>query len=280
MAEQLIDRAESSVVLINTGDNLSYQDAENTEKARMILSSLSILNPACIAVGMGELELGKDGLQSLGEYSAPIVCSNQNWGLSSVLPYVVQTIGGKKMLIAAVIDPDLLQTPINKGLAEHFPLGVPQEALVKLRDSIDHDIFIVVAHAKEDKARQWVEEVSGIDILAMGFDLKKPSCSTMKADTADNHSQTIFMANRSRGATISYADINFYSPGISLNDSGFVTVSQKEPEDERTLLKWRDYEYAQRRKLLKRGDDPYFSSVGNSFDYLEYLKQRKQGIKK
>lgn len=259
-------------LIVNTGNNVHGTGPEKAMLSQTIMQVFNLMAPACIGIGTGELSLGRNVLEQAALKDLPLVFSNaQDDSKGLFKPYVVLNKNGIKVLVASIIDPEEFTPAL--GIID-FKASSPLPALRKLKSTIDHDVFVLVAHTRVYKAKNWVKEVKGIDILIMGSDLAQASCTEEPFDEQDNRDAYIFMANRSRASTICYADVLITDKNISLVDSGNLSVKEDKLEDYQSSKIFSAYKIWNRKRELERTGPEFFSQVNNKFNYFEYIKKR------
>ena len=108
----------------------------------------------------------------------------------------VFTINNKKVLITAIVDPDLEKKAIH-GLQIKDPLS----ALEKILET-PHDLAIAVLHFSDTKARRLIRRITGLDIAILGTQR-----GTLQESELINGCRLI--KNNNHGKTIGYLDWDF-----------------------------------------------------------------------
>jgi len=264
-------------LVVNTGDNFSFRQEASRGLAGLYLKTFALLDAACVAVGWSELEKGPEMFAAAKNDGPPLVATNLSGGGWDEVarPFVLVERGGLKILIAAVLDPQLVAEDLNFNAT----LADPVAAVRALREGTAHDLLVLVAQAKRHRAEEIAAQAGGVGVLIQGAELEAPVCRSMDSG-GPGGGGTIEMANRRQGTTVSFADLGRQGDGFVLLNQGVVTVAVQEPEDAQTLLLLEGYAVWSKKEKLKRPEDGYYVQVGQDFDYMDYLKQKNQGLER
>lgn len=133
-----------------------------------------------------------------GECGIRVVCANLlNPNKESPLyaPHALIKKRGKRVLITSVLDPALSDFPEYRARITN-----PVLAVKTIRDTVAHDIFIVLLHTKEKTAEKWLQQLTGIHMAVLG------QVAGVKYKREINGALLVY--NNSRGRNVSYVDIS------------------------------------------------------------------------
>ncbi|MBN2808173.1 MAG: hypothetical protein JXR80_01630 [Deltaproteobacteria bacterium] len=179
--------------------------------------------------GAQELIYGREMMSSLKE-NAPhstILCGNlDGQPIPGFEAYKIFTINGKKILVTALIDPDLEKKAIH-GLQ----CKEPEPALAEIL-KIPHDLAIAILHFSDAKGRQLVRSVAGLDVAIL---------ATQRGTMAESeHINGCWLVkNNNHGKTVGYLDWSFATNAPATNK----------------LINVRKEDYAADPKILKLVDE-------------------------
>ncbi|MBN2332515.1 MAG: hypothetical protein JXO49_04320 [Deltaproteobacteria bacterium] len=181
------------------------------KKAELIVAAYAMMRVDAIGIGEKEYNFGAPFLRRLAAGSpVNLLCANlvdreqqQNY----FLPYLLLRKGGKRVLITAVIDPqygDYLHR-------EPLTITDPVAALTNIQRSVNHDLFIVMAHAERPSLTAWLDRVAGIDLVIQGH---QPGLSRQR----EIYRQTMIVNNNVRGSQyVSHIDCQPQPKGWTLS---------------------------------------------------------------
>lgn len=115
--------------------------------------------------GAQELINGRYLIEDLKEYApnAAILCGNlEGAEIKGMEEYRVFTINQKKILLTSIVDPALEKKAIHGIKASD-----PEIAIEKVLQ-VEHDLAVAVLHFSDNKARELLRRVKGIDIAILG----------------------------------------------------------------------------------------------------------------
>ena len=202
MTDRLIAQAGlENTIVINTGDNVFQTDEPELEhkKAEAIFRILDRIGIDFVGLGEQEFIFGVSLIGRLTKNTqVHLGCANVK-DIRRVSPFLAPYLrlnkGMKQVLITSVIDPQIL-----KSTHEKIVFTNPVTALKKIKETISHDIFIVVCHTDTARAEKWLTQVSGIDLVILG---RQPGVSEKKLDI--NGAMVAF--NNNRGQFVSHVDL-------------------------------------------------------------------------
>ena len=158
-----------------------------------------------------------------------IICGNLDGpAIPGIETHKVFTINNKKVLVTAIIDPDLEKKAIH-GLQVKEPLS----ALEKILEA-PHDLAIAVLHFSDAKARRLIHRTSGLDIAILG---------TQRGimQESEHINGCWLVKNNNHGKTVGYLDWDFRA-GIPTTTK-LVKVKKEEYEaDQKIANLVSDYE--------------------------------------
>ncbi len=184
--------------------NLTKRTIKNDfEVKRQILKTAlqgyEIIGAEIFSPGAQELIYGRQMMTSLKE-NAPksnILCGNLDGKpIPGIENHKVFISDGKKVLVTAIIDPDLEKKAIH-GLQIKEPLAALKQIL-----KTPHDLAIVVLHFSDSKARKLIRNINGIDIAILATQR-----GTLKESEKINGCWLV--KNNNHGKTVGYLDWDF-----------------------------------------------------------------------
>ena len=126
-----------------------------------------------------------------------ILCGNlDGQPIPGIETHKIFTTSGKKVLITAIIDPDLEKKAIH-GLQVKDPLPALERLL-----QIPHDLAIAVLHLSDSKARKLIRTIAGLDIAILASQR-----GTLKE--SEHLNGCWLLKNNNHGKTIGYLDWDF-----------------------------------------------------------------------
>ncbi len=190
-------------LFINCG-NLTKRTIKNDfevkhQVLKTALQGYEIIGTEIFSPGAQELIYGRQMMVSLKD-NAPnstILCGNlDGQPIPGIKTHKVFTINNRKVLITAIIDPDLEKKAIH-GLQTKAPLPTLKQIL-----KTPHDLAVVVLHFSDNKARRLIRNIEGLDIaiLATQRGILKES---------EHINGCWLVKNNNHGKTVGYLDWNF-----------------------------------------------------------------------
>ena len=229
------DAGTGKSLFINSG-NLTKRTTKNDfeikrQVIKTALKSYEIIDTEIFTPGTQELIYGRQMMNSL-KINAPkstILCGNLDGvPIPGIETHKVFTINNKKILVTAIIDPDLEKKAIH-GLRTKDPFAILEEIL-----KTPHDLAIAVLHFSDAKAHQLIRRIAGLDIAILGTQR-----GTIQGSKLVNGCWLI--KNNNQGKTIGYLDWDFTAE--SPTTTKLITVDKKTYEtDQRIVNLVSDYE--------------------------------------
>jgi len=243
------------LLIVNAGDNLSKKGEIGIRQANLIMASYSLMGVDLVALGTKDFFIGADELKKIAAVSRiPFVCANlhdSRGGVPYFIPYLKINRGKQRILITSVIDPTLEQKLGDKKLS----LSDPVKAIENVRQSISHDIFIVVCNARVNRAEKWVSQLKNVDLVVLGKYI------WFMGNRKKVVGSTAVVSNNNRGKAIAYVDFIRLSDGsFRITDPVFMSLSEKKIPPDPVVAgmvdeyeKWlREYNIKNRRKRLQK----------------------------
>jgi len=150
--------------------------------------------------GVQELIYGREMINKLHEYTkkSAIICANLAYPAPGIEPSRLFTVNHKKILVTSIFDPKFEKKAIH-GLKASDPIAALNKAL-----KTPHDLAIAVLHFSDNKARNIIRRVAGLNIAVLAtqrgvfrkIELIKGCC---------------LVKNNNHGKTVGYLDWNFSS---------------------------------------------------------------------
>lgn len=226
------------------------------EKARLIFKAFGPMGFDIVGARTSDFTFGFSFLEDLaGEYGVNVICANLlNPNKESPLyaPHALITKRGKRVLITSVLDPALYNVPEYRARITN-----PVSAIKTIRDTVAHDVFIVVLQTNEKTAEKWLQHLNGVHMAVLGQEAGvNRECKEI------NNISLVY--NNTKGRNVAYVDIC-----LSKNNQG-ITISCPEtkyvdanliPEDSiiqemiADFNSWRfEYKYSQKQKQKQRAN--------------------------
>jgi len=154
-------------LMINCGNltkTTTKADFESKYKTlEVALKGYDMMRAEIFTPGVQELIYGREMINSLHKFAgeSAIVCSNLDYRAPGIQASRIVTVARKKILVASVFDPKLEKKAFH-GLKAMDPAAALKKAL-----SQPHDLAIVVFHFSDNRARQLIRQIDGIDIAIL-----------------------------------------------------------------------------------------------------------------
>jgi len=177
-------RAEDvNLLLVDTGDFIRGKGSTNILRAQYMAKAMSRMGYDAINLGREEVILGTDEIQRLRDLQRlPLVSSNvlqRRHGRHLVLPYLVQRVGGSKLLgfryggvkvafigLTVMGDNDPMRRMVPPDLKVEPAAETLQATLEKLHGHCD--VVVVLSDLDLATAKQLARQVEGIDLFFIG----------------------------------------------------------------------------------------------------------------
>jgi len=134
------------------------------------LKAMELMGYDALNMGSSELYFGKEFLEhTRSRVSFPYIASNLLYG-GSRLPwtreYIIKEVGGIKVAILGILDPDDFKEIPNQDDVKGFQVIPPEAALNRLLPEVrgKADLVILLSQLGEKKVLALVEAVQGIDV--------------------------------------------------------------------------------------------------------------------
>lgn len=184
------------------------------EKARLIFKAFGSMGFDIVGARKSDFTFGFSFLEGLArEYRVRVICANLlNPDKKSPLyaPHALIKKRGKRVLITSVLDPAFSTFPEYRARITN-----PVSAIKTIRDTVAHDIFIVVLHTNEKTAEKWLQQLTGVHMAVLG----QEAGVKYKREIING---ALLVYNNRRGRIISYVDIS-----LSENNQG-ITIGSHE----------------------------------------------------
>jgi 5'-nucleotidase / UDP-sugar diphosphatase len=162
-----IRKDKRSVLLLDCGAVFDPQ----IDNAELHLKAMGLMGYDALNLGSPELHFGKEFLERThSQVSFPYVASNLFYG-GSRLPwtreYIIKDVGGIKVAILGILDPDDLKNISRQDDAKGFEVIPPEAALNRLLPKVrgKADLVILLSQLDEVKNRALVEAARGVDVI-------------------------------------------------------------------------------------------------------------------
>jgi 5'-nucleotidase/UDP-sugar diphosphatase len=225
-----IRKGEPSVLLLDSGAVFDHQ----SDNAKLHLQAMELMGYDALNLGIPELLLGKEFLErTSSQVTFPYIASNLLYG-GSRLPwtreYVIKEVGGMKVAILGILDPDDLKSPPPDDV-KGFTVISPKAALDRLLPEVrgKADLVILLSQLGEARTLALVEAARGIGIDVAIFSernyLVKPP-----------EKNAILLQTWSRGTGVGLVTITLGDKRIlSVSERRDVPLDPSVPDNERIL---------------------------------------------
>jgi len=166
-------RKNEQAVLLLDGGSLFANDGG---KADLLVNAMEMMGYDALNLGSTEFFLGKEFLQHTRSHvSFPYIASNLLDG-GSRLPwtreYVIKEVGGIRVAILGILDPDLFAQLPNKGQIKEFQVISPETVLNRLLPEVKEkaDLVILLSQLGPGRTQALVKAVTGIDVAISSGD--------------------------------------------------------------------------------------------------------------
>jgi 2',3'-cyclic-nucleotide 2'-phosphodiesterase (5'-nucleotidase family) len=161
-----IRKDERSVLLLDCGAVFDNQ----RDTAELILKAMELMGYDALNLGSPEFHFGKEFLEHTRSHvSFPYIASNLLYG-GSRLPwtreYIIKEVGGIKIAILGVLNPDGLAQLPNQEQVKGLEVIPPGTALKRLLPEVrgKADLVILLSRFGVEKTRELVQASKGIDV--------------------------------------------------------------------------------------------------------------------
>jgi len=227
-----IRKAKQSVLLLDCGAVFDSQSGENAE---LHLKAMERMGYDALNLGSPELHFGKEFLERTHSHvSFPYIASNLLYG-GSRLPwtreYIIKEVGGIKVAILGILDPDDLKNIPNQGDAKGFEVIPPEAALDRLLPEVrgKADLVILLSQLDEVKNRALVEAARGIDVV-----VSSGRSSILYKEPPEN--TVVILHTGSEGMTMGLVTITLDDKrALSVSEKRDVPLNRSVPDNEEIL---------------------------------------------
>jgi 5'-nucleotidase/UDP-sugar diphosphatase len=162
-----IRKEKPSVLLLDCGAVFNNQK----DNAELNLKAMERMGYDALNLGIPELLFGKAFLErTRSQVSFPYIASNLLYGggrLPWIREYVIKEVGGIKVAILGILDPEDFKKIPFVGDVKEFEVISPEAALDRLLPEVrgKADLVILLSQLNEVKNRALVEAVRGMDVV-------------------------------------------------------------------------------------------------------------------
>ena len=265
------------MLLINTGNDFRPGAEPEKRRAEIMFKAYSLMGVDCLALSEREFVFGTAFLRELAaKSSVPLVCANlkdkQAQG-SYFMPYLRLRRGGKNILLTSVVDP--AKAPLFKQ--QGLEVSDPVAGLDHLKNTISHDLFIIVMQTNRRVAEKWLSRLSGVDVVILG---QQRGVQT-KAEKLHG-AQVLYNCNR--GQTVSAVELLLLSAKVALKTPDNFRLRPRDFKEDPEIASWiKDFElwlhsyHAKRQKNLLEGKNKTNASkVGLPAIFQRLIEQNKK----
>jgi 5'-nucleotidase/UDP-sugar diphosphatase len=220
-----IRKGEPSVLLLDCG--AVFDDKKDT--AELHLQAMGLMGYDALNLGSPELNFGMEFLEHTRSHvSFPYIASNLLTGgsrLPWIREYIIKEVGGIKVAILGVLDPDDFRQPSVKGL-EVIP---PETALNRLLPAVrgKADLVILLSQLDVEKTFALVKAVKGVDVA-----ISSGSDDVFFAKALGNE-KTVLLQTGSEGKTLGLLKITLDEKlALSVSERRYVTLDNSVPSNE------------------------------------------------
>ena len=161
-----IRKSNPSVLLLDCGTVFNYQK----DMAELQLQAMELMGYDALNLGSAEFNFGKEFLDhTRSQISFPYIASNLlNGGIRIpwTQEYIIKEVGGIKVAILGVLDPDDLPQHRGREQVKGLEAGPPEAALNRLLPEVRGkvDLVILLSLFDAEKTLALVKAVKGIDV--------------------------------------------------------------------------------------------------------------------
>jgi 5'-nucleotidase / UDP-sugar diphosphatase len=207
-----IRKDKGSVLLLDCGAVFDHKK-DNVE---LQLKAMELMGYDALNLGSPELNFGKEFLERThSRVSFPYIASNLLYG-GSRLPwtreYIIKEVGGIKVAILGILDPDDLMGTPRRNDVKGFEVIPPEAALKRLLTEVrgKADLVILLSQLDEAKSRALVEAAQGINM----------SVSSGEGDVEPPEKNSVIFNTGTKGRTMGLVT-------ITLDDKRVLSVSER-----------------------------------------------------
>lgn len=229
MVEDLTsDFGPENTILVNVGDCFTNKPGADTlkERAHLMFDVFDMMGMDVYGVGTKDLVFGSDFLlEEDKKRSFDFLCANMLKKKDSkpyFKPYVVLKRGGKRFLIAQVMDTG--SELLDKDTEYADPVGT----LNKIKKTVEHDVFIPILYTSKEHAKLWLETLEGVDMAIVGAHLGV-------LDKKEFSNNVLFVYNNFKGRSMFWVDVKIDDTSkVSINGPFYKEVRETTiPEDKK-----------------------------------------------
>jgi 5'-nucleotidase/UDP-sugar diphosphatase len=225
---EFIRKSEPSVLLLDCGAVFNI----NKDTAELMLDAMELMGYDALNLGSPELYFGKEFLEhARSRVSFPYISSNLLQG-GSRMPrtreYILKEIGGIKVAILGVLDPDSLAQLPNQEQAQDLQVIPPEAALTRLLPEVREkaDVVILLSRLDVKETIALVKAIQGIDVA-----ISSGSDDVFYAEPLEN---TVILQTGSLGKTLGLLKITIDEKRrLSVSDRRHVPLFSSVPDNER-----------------------------------------------
>jgi 5'-nucleotidase/UDP-sugar diphosphatase len=225
-----IRKGEPSVLLLDSGAVFDHQ----SDNAKLHLQAMELMGYDALNLGIPELLLGKEFLErTSSQVTFPYIASNLLYG-GSRLPwtreYVIKEVGGMKVAILGILDPDDLKKIPPHDDVKGFTVISPGDALDRLLPEVrgKADLVILLSQLGEARTLALVEAARGIDVAISS----RPG-SVLKVKPPEN--AAVILDAGSEGLTMGLVTITLDGKRVLMSEGRDVPLDLSVPDNKRIL---------------------------------------------
>lgn len=162
-------------MLLDGGDFLGKGSIQgNRERADLVMEAMARMGYRVAALGEEDLSYGWPYLAELGrKHGLQYVCANAfdaGSGKPLVPSHVIRQVGDHRVAIFGVLGPDLAISPLTEDPAPEIrdPVEIAAELVPRLR--LEADYVVGLLHMTMPKAKQFTQQVQGLDLVVFAHD--------------------------------------------------------------------------------------------------------------
>jgi 5'-nucleotidase / UDP-sugar diphosphatase len=216
------------VLLLDCGAVFNNQK----DNAELSLKAMDRMGYDALNLGIPELSFGKEFLESnRSQVSFPYIASNLLYGgvrLPWTREYIIKEVGGIKVAILGILDPDDLKEIPNQDDVKGFEVIPPETALNRLLPEVRGKADLVILLSQlgelgEIKTRALLDAVQGIDVAIFSernFVIKPPE------------KNVILLQTGSRGTTMGQVTVTLDNKrALSVSERRDVPLDRSVPDN-------------------------------------------------
>jgi 2',3'-cyclic-nucleotide 2'-phosphodiesterase (5'-nucleotidase family) len=233
-----------SVLLLDCGAVFDNQK----DTAELMLKTMELMGYDALNLGSPEFNFGKEFLeQTRSHVSFPYIASNLLYGgnrLPWTREYIIKEVGGVKVAILGVLNPDDLKQITHQPYMEGLEVIPPETALKRLLPEVREkaDLVILLSRFDLGKTGELVQAAKGIDVAISSGDM------LFYGEPIEN---ALTLQTGSLGKTMGLLKISLNEKRVSVSEKRYVPLDRSVPDNGEIARLVEMHKKAQAEKLLQ-----------------------------